>query len=178
MFAGIYTRDSFDSQGRYESGSPAAILSQFITGKVNRFALSSELEMAIDAFRPVKPLYVTNADELNNLPSRNIDMVDQRKTDIQFYPRAKNLLLGLARLFGFPQKRFEIDFEGRCDLNHGDCIYYEDTEMINETTDALPHTLKFTIDKTVYKFSKTIDGAAGFTAKSTVVTRLYGNDAP
>lgn len=178
LFGGIYTRDSFDSQGRYESGSPAAILSQLIGGKVNRFAVATQLEMAIDAFRPTKPLYVTNLDEPNALPSRNIDIVDQKKTDISNYQTAKNLVIGLARLFGFRQQKFEIDIEGRCDIAHGDCIYYEDTEMVDETTDTLPNTLKMVVDKTVYKFVKTIDGPAGFTAKSSIVTRLWPDEVP
>lgn len=176
LFGGIYTRDSFDNQGRYESGSPAAILSQLIGGKVNRFAASSQLEMAIDGFRPTKPLYVTNADEPNALPSRNIDMVDQKKTDETNYQTAKNLILGLARIFGFEQKRFEIDIAGRCDLNQGDVVYYTDTEMVNETTDSLPNTLKMTIDKTVYKLTKTLDGPAGFTGKVSIVNRLYADE--
>ncbi len=176
LFAGIYTRDSFDSQGRYESGSPAAILAQLIGGKVNRFALSTELEMAIDSFRPTKPLYVTNLDEPNALPERNIDMPDQKKTDETNYQTAKNLILGLARLFGFKQQRFEIDFEGRCDIPHGDPIYYTDTEQVDETTDTLVNTLKMVNDKTVYKITKTIDGPAGFTAKGSVVTRLWPED--
>lgn len=176
LFAGIYTRDSFDSQGRYESGSPAAILTQLIGGKVNRFALSTELEMAIDGFRPIKPLYVTNADEPNNLPIRNIDIVDQKKTDLTNYMTAKNLVLGLARLFGFRQQRFEIDFEGRCDMNQGDVVYYTDTEMVDETTDSLDNTLKMVVDKTVYKLTKTLDGPAGFTGKASVVTRLWPDE--
>jgi len=173
LFGGIYTRDSFDSQGRYKSGSPAAHLSQLIGGKVNRFGAASQLEMAIDAFRYVKPLYVTNVDEPNALPSKNIDMVDQKKTDLSNYQTAKNLILGLARLFGFAQQRFEIDFEGRCDISHGDCIYYTDTEEIDETTDAIPHTLKMVNDKIVYKLTKTLDGPAGFTSKGSLITRLY-----
>ncbi len=173
LFAGIYTRDSFDSQGRYKSGSPAAILTQLIGGEVNRFALSNELEMAIDGFRPVKPLYVTNTDEPNALPSRNIDIVDQKKTDITNYQTAKNLVLGLARLFGFPQQRFEIDLEGRCDIAQGDCVYYTDTEQVDETTDTLPNTLKMVNDKIVYKLVKTLDGPAGFTAKASIITRLW-----
>lgn len=178
LFAGIYTRDSFDSQGRYESGSSLALFSQLLGGKVNRFAFSTELQMAIDGFRPTKPLYVTNADEPNALPSRNIDIVDQKKTDITNYQQAKNLVLGLARLFGFAQQKFEIDIEGRCDIVQGDCIYIEDTEEIDETTDSLNNTLKVVVDKMVYKFSKTIDGPAGFTAKGSVVTRFWPNEVP
>lgn len=178
LFGGIYTRDSFDSQGRYKSGSPAAIAAQLIGGKVNRFAFSSELEMAIDGFRRPKALYVTNADEPNALPDRNIDMVDQKKTDLSNYQTAKNLVLGLARLFGFRQQKFEIDFEARFDMAHGDCIYIEDTEEIDETTDSLPNTLKVVVDKIVYKFSKTIDGPAGATGKGSVVTRLWPEEIP
>ncbi|MFV2014839.1 MAG: hypothetical protein ACC656_05400, partial [Candidatus Heimdallarchaeota archaeon] len=176
LFAGIYTRDTFDTQGRYKSGSATALVSQIIGGKVNRFALSTGLEMAIDGFRPVKPLYVTNLDEPNALPSRNIDIVDQKKTDITNYQTAKNLILGLARLFGFQQQRFEIDFEGRCDIAHGDCIYYTDTEEIDQTTDGFPNTLKMVNDKTVYKLTKTLDGPAGFTAKASIVTRLWPDE--
>ena len=140
------------------------------------FVFSQELEMAIDGFRAVKPLYVTNADEPNSLPLRNIDMVDQKKTDITNYYRAKNLILGLARIFGFPQDRFEISLGGRCDIAHGDVIYYTDTEQIDTTTDTLPNTLKMTLDKMIYKISKTIDGPAGFTAKATIANRLYPED--
>lgn len=176
LFGGIYVRDSFDTQGRYKSGSPVALVSQIIGGKVNRFALSTELEMSIDGYRFVKPLYVTNADEPNALPSRNIDIVDQKKTDISNYQTAKNLILGLARLFGFQQQKFEIDVEGRCDLNQGDCIYYTDTEQVDDTTDTLPNTLKMVVDKIVYKLSKNLDGPGGFTGKVSSVTRLFPED--
>jgi len=176
LFAGIYTRDSFDNQGRYQSGSSASIAAQLIGGKVNRFAFSTRLQMSIDAFRPTKPLYVTNADEPNALPSRNIDIVDQKKTDETNYQTAKNLILGLARLFGFQQQRFEIDVEFRGDMNQGDVVYYTDTEMIDDTTDTLPNTLKMTVDKTVYKFTKTLDGPAGATAKVSIITRLYAEE--
>jgi len=178
LFAGIYTRDSFDSQGRYKSGSPAAILTQLIGGQVNRFAAATELEMAIDAFRPIKPLYVTNADEANALPERNIDITDQKKTDLTNYQTAKNLVIGLARLFGFRQQKFEIDIEGRTDMQHGDCIYYTDTEMVDETTDSLPNTLKMVVDKMTYKITKTLDGPAGITAKGLMVSRLWPEEIP
>ncbi len=173
LVAGIFTRDSFDTQGRYKSGSVGALTLQIIGGKVNRFALATELEMAIDGFRPVKPLYVTNADEPNALPERNIDIVDQKKTELTNYQTAKNLVIGLARLFGFRQQRFEIDLEGRADIQHGDCIYYTDTEMISDTTDTLQNTLKMVIDKMIYKMTKTIDGPAGITVKASSVTRLW-----
>jgi len=176
LFGGIYTRDSFDSQGRYKSGSPLALLGQLIGGEVNRFASSTELEMAIDGFRPIKPLYVTNADEPNALPIRNIDIVDQKKTDLTNYQTAKNLVLGLARLFGFQQQRFEIDLEGRCDIAHGDCVYYTDTEQVDETTDTLSNTLKMVNDKITYKLTKTIDGPAGFTCKASIITRLWPDE--
>lgn len=177
LFAGIYTRDSFDTQGRYKSGSAAALITQIFGGKVNRFAASTQLEMAIDGFRPIKPLYVTNLDEENALPERNVDMVDQKKVDESNYENAKSIILGLARLFAFQLQEFEIDLGGRCDMAQGDCIYYTDTEQIDETTDSIPNTLKMTNVRTTYRLTKTIDGPAGFTAKISAATRLYPEDA-
>ena len=175
LFGGIYTKDSFDSQGRYQSGHPINVLFQFL-GTLNRFVAASELEMTIDAFRMTKALYVTNVDEPNNLPSKNIDMVDQKKTDITNYSTAKNLILGLTRLFGFRQQRFDIDIGGRCDIAHGDPIYYTDTEQVDETTDSLPNTLKMVNDRMTYKLVKTTDGPAGFTAKISPTTRLWPDE--
>lgn len=173
LFGGIYTRDSHDSQGRYKSGSTGALFSQILGGKVNRFVFSTQLEMALDGFRLTKPLYVTNLDEPNSLPERNIDAVDQKKLDITSYQTAKNLIKGLARIFAFKQQRFEIDMGGRCDIQQGDPVYYTDTEQVDETTDSLPNTLKMVHDKTTYTLSKTIDGPAGFLAKASIVGRLY-----
>ena len=176
LVGGIYTRDSFDSQGRYQSGSPAALVAQILGGQVNRFANSDGLEMAIDGFRRVKALYVTNIDEPNALPSRNIETLDQKNLKITGYQTAKNLIIGLARLFGFQQRRFEVTSEGRTDLKHGDVVYYTDTEEIEETTDGLPNTLKMTVDTLIITITKTQDGPAGIISTFSLVTRLYPDE--
>lgn len=173
LVGGIYTRDSFDSQGRYKSGSPAAWLSQLLLRTVNRFASSSQLEMSIDGFRRVKSLYVTNVDEPNNLPTRNIEVVDQKNLKITGYQTAKNLIIGLARLFGFAQQRFEVKTSGRVDLNQGDVVYYTDSEQVDDTTDSLSNTLKMTVDEVIHTVTKTQDGPGGFTSTFSLVTRLY-----
>lgn len=173
LVGGIYTRDSFDSQGRYQSGSSAALAFQIFGGQVNRFALSTELEMAIDGFRRVKPLYVTNVDEPNNMPTRNVETVDQKNTKITGYQTAKNLILGLARLFGFQQQKFTVTTSGRADLYHGDVVYYTDPEEVDNTTDSLPNTLKMAIDGIVHTVTKAQDGPGGMSTTFSLVTRLY-----
>jgi len=173
LVGGIYTRDSFDSQGRYQSGSIEAWFAQLLLRTVNRFASATELEMAIDGFRRVKPLYVTNVDEPNNLPTRNIETVDQKNLKITGYQTAKNLIIGLARLFGFAQQRFEVKTSGRTDLNQGDVVYYTDSEQVDDTTDSINNTLKMVVDEVVHTITKAQDGPGGFTSTFSLVTRLY-----
>lgn len=165
----IYAKDAFDKQGRYKAASPFILLD---TGLANRFFDAELLEMGIDGFRGKKPLIVTNVDEPNNKPSRNIESGLKRFKGIINYVQAKDLVLGLEKYDKFQRQEFKVDVSGRCDLKQGDPVYYTDTEQVDETTDSLINTLKMVVLKNVMTLNK----VTGFRNKFHIATRIYPND--
>lgn len=162
VFGGIFSKDSYDNQGRYK-----------ITG--NPFFLKSEIELSIDGWRKPKPLIITNNDVPNSLPSRNIETQTVDNESIFRYPQGKNLVLGLEKIFGFKSQKFTLSTSGRfkVDLRHGDPVFVTDTEMISETTEGLPNTIRMVVDKITRTFSKTPSGPGGVEETYGVITRLY-----
>ena len=59
LVGGIYTRDSFESDGRY-------------LGVKSRFQTATELEFRLDGRRIIKPIIATKADVLLDKPDQNI----------------------------------------------------------------------------------------------------------
>jgi len=165
----LYTKDSFDKQGRYKRSN----FFEFFAGLASRFFDSRLLEMGIDGFRAIKPLFVTNVDEPNSKPSRNIESGLKRFKEIINYFQAKDLVLGLEKYENFQRQLFIVDFSGMCRLKHGDPVYYTDTEQVDETTDSLPNTLKMVVIKNVITLNKVPNGPAGFRNKFHIATRVW-----
>lgn len=165
VFGGIFSKDSYGPQGRYK-----------INGDV--FLLKSEIELDIDGWRRPKPLIITNNDVANTLPTRNIETQTIDNESVFRYPQGKNLVLGLEKIFGFKRQHFTLQTSGRSkvDLRHGDPVYVTDVEMIDETTDGLPNTLKMVVDKITRTFSKTPQGPGGVEETYSVITRLYPDE--
>ncbi len=161
LMGGIYTKDSYDEQGRYKHG-------------LSRFLTNSELKTSVDAWRMIKPLVATNLDEPNNLPIRNLETDKIKEQDIVSYSQIKNLVLGLEKFKTFPRRRFIIPTRGRCNIAPGDPIYYENTEVISDTTDAKTNTIKAVADKITYSCSKPRgNGPAGFKRTVDLITRVW-----
>ncbi len=161
LMGGIYTMDSFDSQGRY-------------LGLRSRFFNKNELELAIDGWRMIKPLLVTNVDEPNSKPDRNIELGPQpREESIISYAQAKNLVLGLAKWMDFDRDEHIITSFGRNDWLFGDPVYFNDVQMISSSDDGILNTVKGVIDKAIISFSKSRDGPGGFITEFHIVPRLY-----
>ena len=170
----LYPKDAFDKQGRYKPASGFIVLDP---GLANRFFDANLLEMGIDAFRAKKPLIVTNVDEPNNKPIRNIQGGFKRFKDIISYVQAKDLVLGLEKYDNFKRQEFKVDASGRCDVKQGDPVYYTDTEQVNDTTDSLDNTLKMVVLKNVMTLNKGgAESPAGFRNKFHIATRIYPND--
>ena len=165
----IYPKDAFDKQGRYKAASAFAL----DPGLRNRFFDAELLEMGIDAFRAIKPLFVTNVDEPNNKPDRNVEGGLKRFKEIISHAQAKDLVLGLEKYENFQRQEFQIDVSGRCDVKHGDPVYYTDTEQVDDTTDSLDNTLKMVVLKNVITLNKTPEGEAGFRNKFHIATRVW-----
>lgn len=160
LIGGIYTKDSFDGQGRY-------------LGVRSRFNTTTEMEMRLDGYRMVKPLLVTNADVFFAKPERNIGTQLIKQQNIVSYAQAKNLVLGLDRIFNFERREFKEFTGGRADIQFGDAVYYTDSEEINDTTDSLPNTVKGVNTKHVISLSKGKSGPGGFTSTFHLVTRIW-----
>ncbi len=160
ILGGIYTRDAFDKDGRY-------------LGVKSRFNTTTEIEMRLDGYRMIKPLTATNADVLQAKPSRNISTQFVKQQNIISYAQLKNLALGLDKIFNFERREFKETVGGRCDVQFGDSVYYTDSEEINDTTDALPNTVKGVNTKNVISLSKSKNGPGGFTNKFDLVTRIW-----
>ena len=165
VFGGIFSKDSYDNQGRYKISS-------------NPFDLKSEIELSIDGWRKPKPLIITNNDVPDSLPSRNIETQTVDNESIFRYPQAKNLVLGLEKIFGFKSQKFTLSTSGRfkVDLRHGDPVFVTDAEMISETTEGLPNTIRMVVDKITRTFSKTPSGPGGVEETYGVITRLYPDE--
>ena len=160
LLGGIYTRDSFDKDGRY-------------LGVKSRFNTTTELEMRMDGYRMVKPLTATNADVLQDKPTRNISTQFVKNQNIVSYAQLKNLALGLDKIFNFERREFKETTGLRCDIQFGDSVYYTDSEEINDTTDSLPNTIKGVNTKNVISLSKARNGPGGATNKFDLVTRIW-----
>lgn len=160
LMGGIYTRDSFDGDGRY-------------IGLQSRFQTASELQMNMDAYRMIKPLLATNVDVLQDKPTRNIGTQLIKKQSIVSYAQLKNLVLGLDKIFNFPRRKFNEGTGGRCDIQFGDSVYYTDSEEINDTTDSLPNTIKGVNSKTTISLSKGKNGPGGFTSNYDLIERIW-----
>ncbi|MCA9828554.1 MAG: hypothetical protein KC444_09265 [Nitrosopumilus sp.] len=141
LMGGIYTKDSFDSQGRY-------------LGLRSRFNGMSEIELALDAYRMTKPLVATNTDEPNNKPEYAIESLKVKASSIVSYAQLKNLVLGLSQLVNFERRNFKVPTKLRCDIQFGDPVYYTSQEIISDTTDSLPNTIKGVADRIIYTLSK------------------------
>lgn len=157
---GIYTRDSFDGQGRY-------------LGVKSRFRNATEMQFNMDGYRMGKPIVATNADVLQAKPTRNIGTQLIKKQSIVSYAQAKNLVLGLDKIFNFERKVYTEETGGRCDIAFGDSVYYTDSEEINDTTDSLPNTIKGVNTKNVISLSKGKNGPGGMTNKFDLTTRIW-----
>jgi len=164
---GIYTKDSFDEQNRYK-------------GLRSRFVGSNEIKLSVDAFRMSKPLVVTNQDEPNNdeLRERNIEPLKFQWEKISNYAQLKNYILAQTRISGFRVDRYPVITPGRCQVAFGDPVYYEDPEAIDETTDALPNTVKAVNFGALYTLSKGADGPGGFMRHFNLITRLWPEELP
>ncbi len=160
LMGGIYTRDSFDGDGRY-------------IGLQSRFSTASELQMNMDAYRMIKPLLATNVDILQDKPTRNIGTQLIKKQSIVSYAQLKNLVLGLDKIFNFPRRKFKEGTGGRCDIQFGDSVYYTDSEEINDTTDSLLNTIKGVNSKTTISLSKGKNGPGGFTSDYDLIERIW-----
>lgn len=162
LFGGIYTRDSFDGQGRY-------------LGVRSRFNTVTQMEMQMDGYRMIKPMVATNADIFlpSGKPTRNIGSQLIKKGSIVSYAQAKNLVLGLDKIFNFERRAFKENTSGRCDIKWFDSVYYTDSETINDTTDSLLNTIKGVNQKNVITLSKGKNGPGGFTSDYDLVTRLW-----
>lgn len=160
LIGGIYTRDSFDKDGRY-------------LGVKSRFQTAKELELRLDGYRMIKPLVTTNVDVLQDKPTRNIGTQLIKKQSIISYAQAKNLVLGLDKIFNFERRAFKEQTGGRGDIKFGDSVYYTDEEEINDTTDGLPNTIKGVNTKNTISLSKGKNGPGGYTSTFELVTRIW-----
>jgi len=148
ILGAIYTRDSFDTQGRY-------------LGLRSRFQTKNEMKMSIDAWRFIKPLVATNVDEANNKPEVDIETLKIDKSSITSYAQLKNYILGLDQFLNFDDRKFTVEVTNGRKIDFGDSVYLTDVEAINDTDDALSNTVKVVANKITISLSKTKNGPAG-----------------
>jgi len=160
QFGGVQSEDSYDNDGRYE-------------GNKNRFWISKNLEIATDLNRFVKPLVVTNVDELTNKPDRNIETTRQYFSNIISYPQMKNLVRGLARLFGFERKTIKHRKKASNSISFGDPVYTKDTLSFSENDDGNINTILAVADNIITTHSRPTDGQGGSIQFFSLVTRLF-----
>ncbi len=160
IVGGIYTRDSFDTQGRY-------------IGLRSRFQRKNEMKMSIDAWRMIKPLVATNIDESNNKPDVNIETLKIDKSSITSYAQLKNYILGLDKFLNFDDRKFTIEVVNGKDIDFGDSVYFTDPEAINDTDDGINNTVKVVANKITLSLSKTKNGPAGIKKTVQLARRVW-----
>ena len=161
LFGGIYTRDSFDKQGRYKG-----ILN-------SRFRLKTEMKMSLDMFRLTKPVVATNIDDPDNKPNVNIETLKIQKKSITGYSQAKNLALGLDKLLNFDRREINIVMTNGRELFFGDSVYINDSKAIDDSDDSLPNTFKGVVESVIISISKTKNGPAGIKKEGRIVRRFW-----
>lgn len=162
VFGGIYTKDSFDVQGRY--------------GYQNRFTTKNEMKMSIDGWRFIKPLVATNVDENNNKPAANIETLTIDKTSITNHAQLKNYVLGLEKFLNFDRRSFVVEVINGRKIEFGDSVYLTDSEAINDSDDAVPNTVKVVANKITITLTKPKNGAGGFKKNVELVKRVWPNE--
>lgn len=160
IVGGIYTKDSFDTQGRY-------------LGVRSRFTTKNEMKMSVDAWRMIKPLVATNIDEANNKPSVNIETLKIDKSAITSYAQLKNYILGLEKFLNFDRRSFTIEVTNGRKIDFGDSVYYTDPEAINDSDDGIDNTVKVVANKVTLSLSKTKNGPAGIKKYVELVRRVW-----
>jgi len=142
LFGGIFTKDSFDEQGRYQGHTKT------------RFRNLKEMELVIDAYRMSKPLVATSIDDPLDKPDYAIESVKVKASNIVSYAQLKNLVFGLSQFVNFPRRNFKVPTKLKCDVQFGDPVYYTSAEIISDTTDGISNTIKGVADKIIYTLSK------------------------
>ncbi|KKM73094.1 hypothetical protein LCGC14_1413950 [marine sediment metagenome] len=160
LFGGIYTRDSFDKQGRY-------------IGIRSRFLNKDTMKMSVDAWRYSKPLVATNIDQPGNKPDFNIEPMKFQKTSISLYGTLKNFILGIEQFLNFDRRKFTLDVPPGKKIDWGDPVYVTDTQAIDDADDGLANTVKVTADAITITVSKTKNAPAGIKKTIEFVRRLY-----
>jgi len=160
IVGGIYTRDSFDTQGRY-------------LGLRSRFSTKKEMKMSIDAYRMIKPLVATNVDEANNKPDVNIEPLKIKKLAITSYAQLKNYILGLEQFLNFDDRKFTVEVTNGRKIDFGDSVYLTDPEAINDADDAINNTVKVVANKITLSLSKTKNGPAGIKKFGELARRVW-----
>lgn len=169
VWGGIYTKDSFDSNGRYlRPGSSIATLFTQNT----RFFNTNKLHIAVDAFRMVKPLVKTNVRD-DTKPIRNIEPRKIKVPTIISDSQLQGFVDAKEKVFNFEAEEFPVKTELRCDVAWGDPVYYEDNELVNEADDSLPNTRKTLADKIIYTVSKPAQGPGGHLRTVYLKTRIW-----
>ena len=161
LVGGIYTRDSFDNQGRYKG-----ILT-------SRFNTKSEMKMSLDMYRMTKPVVATNIDDPDAKPEVNIQTLEIQKKAITGYSQAKNLVLGLDKLLNFDRREIEVDVTNGRDVQFGDSVYVNDPEMIDDSHDSISNTFKGVVESVTITVSKTKNGPAGIKKTVRTVNRFW-----
>ena len=162
ILGAIYTRDSFDTQGRY-------------LGLRSRFKTKKEMKMSIDAFRLIKPLVATNVDEANNKPKVNIETLKIDKSAITSYAQLKNYILGLEQFLNFDRRSFTTEVTNGRKIDFGDSVYLTDVEAINDADDSITNTVKVVANKITLSLSKTKNGPAGIKKTVELIRRVWPN---
>ena len=162
---GIYTKDSYDADGRYRSS--------FINlnNATDRFGNTEKIHLAIDAFAMSKPIVATNI--RGTKPDRNIETQKLREEQIVSYAQLVNFVKSMELILAFERAEWPVKTDLRCDIGFGDPMYLEDSELIDETTDALPNTIKVVADEIIYSISKTSQGPGGATRSIKGITRIW-----
>lgn len=168
---GVYTKDSFDQNGRYLAAGNNVIIPGYSSS--SRFHATQKLHLSLDGFIMVKPLVSTNLQSLSSLPQRNISTTNIKADTIVSKAQLDNVAASSARIYNFQPQQHQIMTQGRGDIQAGDPVYYTDSEIIPDTTNSLANTLLMVASSVTYTISKTPQGPGGLTRLVKLITRVW-----
>lgn len=147
-------QEVYDNEGRY---SPEG--SRFMLG------LAANCKLSIDAFRFGKQLTVMSGTDT----TRNIEARIVQVPEVTNYQQLKQIVDAQLEIEQWEYKAYEVEVEGRCDIDPGDSFYLTDAKLIDDDDKVgADNTIKLVLKEKHHTVNGTDGGTGGF------VTKLFG----
>lgn len=145
----IQTQDSYDEFGRYTGGGGFF--------GVDNLDDTSTIELYIDALRFTKPLLVNSG----QITDTSMESDFLQKPEFTNYELLTYDVKAELERQKFENKQYDIETEGKFDVDFGDFFLFNDDEIIDES-DTASDTVKLVAKHIEYSITKPINNSGGF----------------